>query len=208
MLLGVALLIVVPLKSLRVCCSAVLTVSGLLCVDYFLRRVSVTWVMATDSAATTGGRAGIAFDVELVVPWDAPEAAVDLHSNGVVELDTVPDVLGLTGRRPGATVVRVLQGRDVRALVPDPRVLERDFHDATIVDMGDLPEPSVSMDELSLLRRQWPATVLRNMVWLRQDLDTMRAEVKKRFRNTRPGDCYYCGKWIKCIAMWVHITWT
>ena len=123
MLLGVALLIVVPLKSLRVCCSAVLTVSGLLCVDYFLRRVSVTWVMATDSAATTGGRAGIAFDVELVVPWDAPEAAVDLHSNGVVELDTVPDVLGLTGRRPGAAVVRVLQGRDVRsvrALVPDP----------------------------------------------------------------------------------------
>ena len=31
-------------------------------------RVSVTWVMATDSAAATRGRAGITFDVELVVP--------------------------------------------------------------------------------------------------------------------------------------------
>ena len=37
----------------------------------FLRRVGVTWIMATDSTAATGGRAGITFDVELVVPWDA-----------------------------------------------------------------------------------------------------------------------------------------
>ena len=65
-------------------------------------------------------------------------------------------------RRPEAAVVRVLQGRDersVRALVPDPRVLERGFHDVTIVDMGDLPEPSVSLDDLSLLLLQWPVTV-------------------------------------------------
>ena len=47
----------------------------------------------------------------------------------------------------------------VRALVPDPRVLERGFHDITIVDMGDLPEPSVSLDDLSLLLLQWPVTV-------------------------------------------------
>ena len=79
----------------------------------FFRRVSVTWIMATDSAAATGGRAGITFDVELVVPWDTPEAVVDLHSDGVVELDTVPDVICLIGRRPGAAVVRILQGWDV-----------------------------------------------------------------------------------------------
>ena len=138
----------------------------------------------------------------LVVPWDAPEAVVDLYSDGVVKLDTVLDVIGLTGRRPGAAYkVRVLQGRDVRsvcALVPDSRVLERGFHDVTIVDMGDLPEPSVSMDELSLIHRPWPVTVLRHMVCLQQDLDTMRTEANKHFRNTRPGDCSYCGKWIKC----------
>ena len=118
----------------------------------------------------------------LDVPWNAPEAAVHLHSDGVVDLDTVPDVLGLTGRWPEAAVVQVLQGRDersVRALIPDPRVLEKGFHDVAIVDMGDSPEPSVSLDDLSLLRQQWPVTVLRSMVWLQQDLDTMRAAVKK-----------------------------
>ena len=178
--------------------------------SWVLFGVSVTWVMATDSAVSTGCRAGIMFDVELVVPWDATEAVVDLHLDGLVKLDAVPDVLGLTGRWPGAALVRVLQGRDVRsvrALVPDPRVLERGFHDVTIVDMGDmgdLPEPSVSLDELSLLRRQWPVMVLRNMVWLQQDLDMMRAEAKKHFCNTRPGDCSYCGKWIKC-DMYRHV---
>ena len=149
----------------------------------------------------TGGRAGITFDVELVVPWDAPEAVVDLHLDGMVKLDMVRDVLGLTwpaaGSRCGSDPTRT-RCRSVHALVPDPRVLERGFHDLTIIDMGDLPEPSVSMDKLSLLPRQWPATVLRNMVWLQQDLDTMRAEAKKQFRNTRPGDCSYYGKWIKC----------
>ena len=70
--------------------------------------------------------------------------------------------------------------------------------------MGDLPESSVSMDELVLLSLQWPPTVLRHMVWLQKDLDTMRAEAKKRFRNTRPGKCSYCNKWIKC-DMYRHV---
>ena len=123
--------------------------------------------MATDSDAAMGDPAGIAFDVELVVPWDAPEAVIDLHSACVIELDTIRDVLGLIGRRPGAAMVWVLPGRDersVRALVPDPRVLERGFHDVTIVDMGDLPEPLVSMHDLFLIRRKWLASVLRHMV--------------------------------------------
>ena len=44
---------------------------------------------------------------------------------------------------------RILQGRDVRTvcvLVPDARGLERNFHDVTIVDMGDSPEVLVSME--------------------------------------------------------------
>ena len=155
-----------------------------------------------------GGRPGITFDVTLDVPWNAPEAVVHLHSDGVVDLlDMVPDVLRLTGRRAEAAVVRVLQGKDersVRALIPDPRVLERGFHDVTIIDMGDLPEPSVSLDDISLLQLQWPVTVLRSMVWLQQDLDTMRAAAKKQFRHFRPGDCSYCGKWIKC-DMYRHV---
>ena len=134
---------------------------------------------------------------------------VDLHSNGVVKLDTVPDVIGLTGRRPGAAMVRILQGRDVHALVPDPRGLEQGFHDVTIVDMGDLPEPSVSMDELSLLRRQWPVTVRRHMVWLQLELDTMRAEAKKYFVIPSWGIVPTAENGLNatCIAMWLHIIW-
>ena len=154
-------------------------------------------------------RPGITFDVTLDVPWNAPEAGVHLHLDSVValDLDTAPDVLGLTGRRPEAAVIRVLQGRDersVRALIPDPRVMERGFHDVTIVDMGDSPEPSLSLDDLSQLRLQWPVTVLRSMVWLQQDLDNMRAAAKKRFNNARPGNCSSCGKWIKC-DMYRHV---
>ena len=118
-----------------------------------------------------------------------------------MDLETVPDFIGLTGWRPGATVCRILQGRNVRsvrALVPDSQGLEQNLHDVAIVDMCDLPESSVSMDELLLLRRQWPPTVLRHMVWLQQDMDMMRAEAKKRFCNARPGKCSYCNKWIKC----------
>ena len=94
--------------------------------------------------------------------------------------------------------------QSVRVLVPDSRGLEQNFHDATIVDMGDLPESPVSMDELSLLRRQWPLTVLRHMVWLQKDLDTMHAEAKKQFLNVRPAQCSYCNKWIKC-DMYRHV---
>ena len=92
----------------------------------------------------------------------------------------------------------------MRVLVPDSRGLEQNFHDVTIVDMGDLPESSVSMNKLSLLRQQWPPAVHRHMVWLQQDLEVMRAEAKKRFRNTRPGRCSYCGTWIKC-DMYRHV---
>ena len=75
-------------------------------------------VMATYSDAAAGGRPGITFDVTLDVSWNAPEAVVHLHSDGVVELDLdmVLDVLGLTGQRPEAAVVRVLQGRDEQSV--------------------------------------------------------------------------------------------
>ena len=122
-------------------------------------------------------------------------------------MDTVPDFLGLAGRQPEAAVIRVLQDRDqrsVHALIPDPRVEERGFHDVTIVDMGDLSEPSLSLDDLSQLRSQWLVSVLRSLVWLQQDLDHMCEAAKKRFRNSRPGNCSSSGKWIKC-DMYRHV---
>ena len=150
----------------------------------------------------------MAFDVELAVPWDAPEAVINLDLDGLLDLDMVPCVIGLSGRRLEAAVCRILQGRDMRsvcALVLDPRGLERNFHDVTIVDMGELAEVSVSITDLFLLREQWPPTVLRHMVWLQQDLDTMRAEARKRFQKTRPGRCSYCDKMIQC-DMYRHVS--
>ena len=70
--------------------------------------------------------------------------------------------------------------------------------------MGDLPESPVSLKELSMLRQQWPPAILRHMVWLQQDLEVMRAEAKKRFRNARSGSCAYCGTWIK-YDMYRHV---
>ena len=55
----------------------------------FFRQVGVNLVIMTDSAAAVGDRAGITFDIELVIPWDAPEAVVDLHSDGVMDLGTI-----------------------------------------------------------------------------------------------------------------------
>ena len=95
---------------------------------------------------------------------------------------SVPDVVGLVDRRPDAAESRILQGRDVRSirvLVPDSRGLDQNFHDVTIVDMGDVPESSASFQKLSLLRQQWPPAVLCHMVWLQQDLEVMRADAKK-----------------------------
>ena len=100
-----------------------------------------------EGAALVDERAGIAFGVELFVPWDAPEAVVDIQSEGVVPLGSIPDAVGLVGRRPDAAGSRILQGRDVRSirvLVPDARGLDQNFHEVTILDMGDVPEASVS----------------------------------------------------------------
>ena len=174
---------------------------------YCLPSTSVSLTTTLDCVMATGGdtpadaRSGITFGVTLEVPWNAPEAYVQLYSDGVFDLDTVPDVLGLCDRRPDAAVVRVLQGcddRSVCALIPDPRVLDRGFHDVTIVDMEDTVEAAVSDADLSLLRFQWPVTVVQSLTWLQNELDDMRTAAKQRYRNSRAGDCSYCGIWIKC----------
>ena len=56
--------------------------------------------------------AGKTFEVDLYVPWDAPEAVVDVSSSGVTPLCNLPDVIGLVGHRDNATESHILQGRD------------------------------------------------------------------------------------------------
>ena len=86
----------------------------------------------------------------------------------------------------------------MRALILDPRVLDRGFHDVTIVDMEESAEPAVSEADLSLFRCQWPVMAVQSMTWLQNELNDMRNVAKKPYRHSRSGDCSYCGKWIKC----------
>ena len=133
-----------------------------------LRWIAERWTMAANGASVVDDRAGIMFGVELYVPWDAPEAVVDVSSAGVVPLRSVLDVIGLVGRREGAAESRVLQGKEassVRVLVPDCRGIDQNFHDVTIVDMGDVPESHISLPELSTLIQQWPPAVINHMGW-------------------------------------------
>ena len=93
--------------------------------------------MDADGFSIVDNRACVTFGVELYVPWDAPEMAVDLSSTSTVPLRNVPDVFGMSGRRDSATESHILQGRDARSicvLVPDCRGLDQNFHDVTVVD--------------------------------------------------------------------------
>ena len=122
--------------------------------------------------------------MELQVPWNAPEAYVNLDSDGVYELQTVPDVLGLHSRWPGAAVVRVLLGRDDRsacALVPDLRVNDLGFLE--LVDMGDMAEPDVSVADLSVLQLQWPVPIMDSLSWLQREHEHLRIESKKHYQT-------------------------
>ena len=71
-------------------------------------------------------------------------------------------------------VVEVLHGRDSRSVcasVPDPRVKGRGFHAVTLVDMGDTAGPGVSVADISLLRLQWPVSIVNSLSWLQQELE-------------------------------------
>ena len=124
--------------------------------------------MATGSSRLPAGRSGVDFTVQLDVPWNAPEVFVNMDSAGLHGLDTesMPDVLGLRVRQPAVAVICVMTGRDsrsVRALVPDGKVLDRGFHDVTLVDMNHVDGPEVPVAELDTLRLMWPVPVVSGM---------------------------------------------
>ena len=138
-------------------------------------------------------RAGVTFGVELYVPWDAPEIAVDLVSVGTVPLRIVPDVFGMIGCRDSATESHILQGRgahSIRVLVPDCRSLDQNFHDVTVVDMGDLPQSHVSIPELSELAHKWSPAVINHMRWRQPE---MRRAARVQYRNKQLAPCVFCG---------------
>ena len=92
----------------------------------------------------------------------------------------------------------------MRVLVPECRGVDQNFHDVTIVDMGDMPESAVSIPELSALSQQWPPAVLSHMGWRQNELEEMRSAAKVKFRQSRPSCCEFCGSLIKS-DMYRHV---
>ena len=158
-------------------------------------------------AALAHDRSGVTFTAELCVPWDAPEVVIDIDSPELVRLGSLPDKVGLFGRRTDAAVSRIIAGRDnrsVRFLVPDGQVVDRGCHDVTVVDMGEEREPMVVMKYMMRLGELWPAEVFDHMKWHQQDLELLRKSAKKTYLQTRPMQCRFCGKVIR-VDMYHHV---
>ena len=64
-----------------------------------------------DGAALARDRSGVTFTAELCVPWDAPEAVIDIDSPELVRLGSLPDKVGLFGRRTDARKPRYRRTR-------------------------------------------------------------------------------------------------
>ena len=133
-----------------------------------------------DGAALADDRSGITFTADLCVPWDAPEAVVDMNSPDLISLGPFPDKVGLVGRRKEAAMSRIMKGRDcrsVRFVVPDVRLVDRGFHDVTVVDMEDDREPTIVLQDMTRLRELWPVEVFDHMKSRQQDLELMQKSV-------------------------------
>ena len=160
-----------------------------------------------DGAALANDQSGITFTADLCVPWDAPEAVVDMDSPDLISLGPFPDKVGLFGRRSEAAMSRIMKGRDcrsVRFVVPDARLVDRGFHDVTIVDMADDREPTVVLKDMTRLRELWPVEVFDHMRCHQQDLELLRKSAKKDYVQTRPMPCCFCGKVIR-VDMYRHV---
>ena len=63
----------------------------------------------------------------------------------------------------------------------------RGFHDIMLVNMNGETGPTVSMGQMSNLRRQWPTSLLTGITPRQTDLQS-------RLRNSLAGSCTYCGR--------------
>ena len=151
-------------------------------------------VMVTGSGQPKADRTGMDYQVQVKVTWNAPEAFMTLDSAGIYDLDTkcVPGVLGLRAQCPEVAVVKVMSGRDSRSvwvLVPDENVRDRSVHDVTLLDMVDAEWPDIAVSDLSILRLQWPVSVVSGMARQQLELEKLRHACKTQHRGAQTGFC-------------------
>ena len=91
-------------------------------------------------------------------------------------------------------------------LIPVGQGPDQSVHDVTIVDMGKLPEPHVSVLQLAELMHIWPPAVINHMMWRQREMEQMRSVAKKEFKENSRKPCTFCGarKFIK-IRMYRHV---
>ena len=190
--------------------------------------VCISWLNLRDTAGTvnfsrrrTSGGTGFQVWLQMitgdcnmdtapsVLPWDAPQAVVNVSLASVEIWQGLPDVMGLESHTRDATQGRILQGRDprsIRVLIPDGRGPDQNIHDVTIVDMGKLPEPHVPIMELAKLIHRWPPAVINHMTWRQREIKLMcrAAKTESKQKHLRP--CTFCGAIIK-TDMYRHQAW-
>ena len=74
----------------------------------------------------------------------------------------------------------------------------------TIVDMGKLPEPHVSVLQLAELIHKWPPAVINHMTWRQREMEGMWSVAKKELKDNSRKPCTFCGAGIK-INMYRHV---
>ena len=67
------------------------------------------------------------------------------------------------------------------------------FHDVTVVDIGDLPESQVSIPELSELARRWPPAVITHMRWRQPELEETAGGVRVLWHHDQVRYVPACG---------------
>ena len=102
---------------------------------------------------------------------------------------------------------RIMAGRDsrsVRFVVPDGRIVDRGYHDVTVVDMEEEREPMVVLSDMTRLRELWPVEVFDHMKWHQQD------QLKRIINRHVPCrvDSAAKSSELTCIVMWPDFTWT
>ena len=89
-------------------------------------------------------------------------------------------------------------------LIPVGQGPDQNVHDMTIVDMGKVPEPHVSMLQLAELIHIWPPAVISHMTWRQREMERLRSRARKELRDNSRKPCTFCGASIK-INMYHHV---
>ena len=96
--------------------------------------------------------------------------------------------------------------RSVRFVVLDGRVVDRGYHDVTVVDMEEEREPMVVLSDMTRLRELWPVEVFDHMKWYQQDENQPKRIISRHVRCRV--DSAARSSELTCIVMWPDFTST